>query len=184
MENDLLRGEKMRLTVLDFDNDFPLFERWSRNDEYARLLDFGPIGLFSADEMKEWHEKNSDDVYMFIIRRLEDDAPIGFVDLSGFNRINHDAWVGIGIGDPDCWSQGYGADAMRVLLRYAFTELNLHRVNLDVFADNVRGIRSYEKAGFVQEGRLRQFTRRDGQRWDIVFMGILRSDWEAQKERS
>lgn len=180
MVTDILRGEKIRLTVLDFDKDFALFERWSRNSEYSRLLDFGPIGLWSAEEMKEWHEKNVENVYIFLIRRLEDDAPIGFIDLSGFNNINRDAWVGIAIGEPEYWGQGYGADAMRVLVRYGFSELNLHRVNLDVFADNPRAVKSYENAGFVKEGVMPSFTMRDGRRWDIVFMGILRSDWEAQ----
>lgn len=180
MQTDILRGEKIRLTVLDFDKDFALFERWSHNSEYLRLLDFGPVSLWSAEEMKEFYEKNTDQVYIFLIRRLEDDTPIGFIDLSGISAVHQDAWVGIGIGEPDCWGQGYGADAMRVMLRYAFMELNLHRVNLDVFADNPRAIKSYEKAGFVQEGTSHNRVFRDGRRWDIVFMGILRSEWNAQ----
>jgi RimJ/RimL family protein N-acetyltransferase len=67
---------------------------------------------------------------------------------------------------------------MRVLMRYAFMELNLHRVNLDVFADNPRAIKSYENAGFVQEGTAHAMLCRDGRRWDVVYMGILRSDWD------
>ena len=61
-----------------------------------------------------------------------------------------------------------------------FNELNLHRVSLDVFEYNPRAIRSYEKVGFVFEGRTRKFLNREGQRWDMIFMGILRSEWEAQ----
>jgi RimJ/RimL family protein N-acetyltransferase len=66
---------------------------------------------------------------------------------------------------------------MRVLLRYAFTELNLFRVSLNVFGYNQRAIRSYEKAGFVIEGCQRQALRRDGQYHDLVFMGVLRDEW-------
>jgi len=55
----------------------------------------------------------------------------------------------------------------------------LHRVSLNVFEYNQRAIRSYEKVGFVVEGRERQFMRREGQRWDMIFMGILRAEWEA-----
>jgi len=57
-------------------------------------------------------------------------------------------------------------------------ELNLHRVSLDVFEYNPRAIRSYEKVGFKHEGRVRQALNRDGRRWDILYMGILREEWE------
>ncbi len=180
MKTDFLRGENIQLTLLDGEHDFELFERWSRGSEYARLLDFGPVSVWAAEEMKEWHEKNSETGYTFIIRKLEDGQPIGFIGLDGINALNHDAWVGIGIGEEDCWGQGYGADAMRVMLRYAFQELNLHRVNLDVFVDNPRAIKSYENAGFVLEGISRERTVRDGRRWDIAFMGVLRSEWKAR----
>ncbi len=66
---------------------------------------------------------------------------------------------------------------MRVMLRYAFTELNLHRVSLFLFDYNPRALRSYEKAGFVTEGRLRQPIRRGGRLWDEIVMGALRDDW-------
>jgi RimJ/RimL family protein N-acetyltransferase len=69
---------------------------------------------------------------------------------------------------------------MQVILRYAFQELNLRRVSLDTFEYNPRAIRSYEKAGFVHEGRVRKFLLREGRRWDMLFMGILREEWLAR----
>ena len=66
------------------------------------------------------------------------------------------------------------------MLRFAFNELNLWRVTLGVYAYNPRAIRSYEKAGFRREGLVRGDCRRDGQRWDSVFMGILREEWQKQ----
>ena len=71
---------------------------------------------------------------------------------------------------------------MKVLLRYAFEELNLHRVNLSVFEYNPRAIRSYEKAGFRHEGRQRDALHRCGKRWDMLYMGILKSDWESMTD--
>jgi RimJ/RimL family protein N-acetyltransferase len=61
--------------------------------------------------------------------------------------------------------------------------LNLYRVSLDVFAYNLRAIRCYEKAGFVVEGRARQFLNRDGRRWDLIYMGILGEEWGRQQEQ-
>lgn len=88
--------------------------------------------------------------------------------------------MGIGIGEREYWSKGYGTDAMNVILRFAFDELNLYRISLNVFEYNQRAIRSYEKVGFVVEGREREFLRRAGRRWDMIFMGLLREEW-AQK---
>jgi len=67
---------------------------------------------------------------------------------------------------------------MNLILRFAFCELNLHRVNLNVFEYNPRAIHCYEKVGFKHEGRLRQCLNRDGRRWDLVYMGILRGEWQ------
>ena len=73
---------------------------------------------------------------------------------------------------------------MNLLLRFAFTEVNLRRVTLAVFEYNPRAIRTYEKVGFRHEGRLRQFLNKEGRRWDMLFMGILREEWlERNTER-
>jgi len=85
--------------------------------------------------------------------------------------------VGLGIGERDFWGRGYGTDVMKLILRYAFMEINLRRVTLTVFEYNPRAIRSYEKAGFRHEGRLRKLLHRDGRRYDELFMGILREEW-------
>jgi RimJ/RimL family protein N-acetyltransferase len=67
---------------------------------------------------------------------------------------------------------------MRVILRYAFCQLDLHRVSLSVFDYNPRAICSYEKAGFVREGIEPGMLEREGKRYDIILMGILRSEWK------
>ncbi|MCJ7660780.1 MAG: GNAT family N-acetyltransferase [Anaerolineales bacterium] len=100
--------------------------------------------------------------------------------MDGVHWSHGDSSVGIGIGEREYWSKGYGTDAMNVILRFAFDELNLYRISLNVFEYNQRAIRSYEKVGFVVEGREREFLRRAGRRWDMIFMGLLREEW-AQK---
>jgi len=180
--NNLLHGQLVRLAAANSETDAETMARWSRDSEYLRLLDSDPATPKSAKQRKEeiaqWLEHERADSFGFMIRTLTDDRLIGFVGLGGINWNNGDGWIGIGIGKREDWSKGYGADALRIILRFAFTELNLHRVSLSVYANNPRAIRSYEKAGFTLEGRLRQVVHRDGQRADEVFMGVLREEWE------
>jgi RimJ/RimL family protein N-acetyltransferase len=182
MDRNLFLGELVRLTAGDPEVVAHALNRWGRNSEYLRLLDSSHAYQWSAKKIKEWIEKEQeeDHNFNFLIHTLENDQLIGFIGL-GFTQWNHgEAWMGIGIGENHLWGKGYGADAMRVLLRYAFTELNLNRVSLGVFSYNPRAIRSYEKVGFVCEGRERQVVHRDGSRADMMIMGILRQEWEAK----
>jgi len=187
MNINLLQGELVRLVAANAEKDAELAVQWWRDSEYARQLDSDPALPKSVKRAKEdiqkWMENESPDNIEFMIRTLADDRLIGFVGLDGIRWTHGDTFVGIGIGDPEYRGNGYGTDAMRVILRYAFSELNLHRVSLDVFEYNPRAIRSYEKAGFAVEGRQRQALSRDGRRWDVIYMGILREEWERQQER-
>ena len=140
--------------------------------------------MFSAKTIQSRIEKDMDNFlgidFLFLIHSLETDQMLGFVSLFGIDWNHGNAWVGIGLGEREYWGKGYGTDAMRVVLCYAFTELNLHRVTLGVFEYNPRAIRSYEKAGFVHEGRVRKELHKDGQRWDALEMGILRQEWRER----
>lgn len=180
MNNDIFCGKLVRLSAENPETYAEHFSRWWHDSEYGRLLDLAPGQLFSPKRTKEWLEKELEkdppQMWMFGIRTLEDDKLIGFVDLSGVTP-HGDTFVGIGIGERAYWGKGYGTDAMKLVLRFAFAELGLHRVSLDVFDYNPRGIKSYEKAGFQLEGRVREMILRDGQRADVFFMGVLREDW-------
>ena len=182
MGSNIFKGKLVRLTVELPEVDAKAASRWTRDSEYSRLLDTEQAELWSAKKIQKWREEDlesdSIDNQFFNIRALDDDTVIGFIGLSDIHWGHGEAWVGIGIGDRAYWGKGYGTDAMQVLLRYAFTELNLHRISLGVFEYNQRAIRSYEKAGFVHEGREREFLHRDGSRADALLMGILRSEWE------
>ncbi|MFL7840279.1 MAG: GNAT family N-acetyltransferase [Candidatus Promineifilaceae bacterium] len=179
--HDVYRGELVRLTAVDPQKDAPLFAAWQRDAEYARLLDSDPVRLWSAGQNQEWLEKQQkDDGFdgiQFMMRTLEDDKAIGFVELGGISWHNGSGWVGIGIGDRAYRDKGCGSDAMRILARYAFEELGLHRLNLNVFSYNTRAIHVYEKIGFQVEGRIPEALHREGKRWDLIFMGLLREEF-------
>jgi RimJ/RimL family protein N-acetyltransferase len=117
----------------------------------------------------------------FAIETLEGRL-IGNVGLIGLDWRNRKTDLGIMIGEKDAWSQGYGTDAITVMLRYLFEELGLNRVGLYVDVDNHRAIRCYGKCGFVREGLVRHHRFKDGRYLDSVLMSILRSDWDERQE--
>ncbi|WP_270406389.1 GNAT family N-acetyltransferase [Paenibacillus timonensis] len=88
--------------------------------------------------------------------------------------------VGIGIGEKGYWDKGYGSDAMKALIHYLFQTMNLNRIQLETWSGNERAIRSYEKNGFVVEGRLRNETYIDGKYYDTIVMGLLREDYQPE----
>ena len=180
---DIYRGELVRLTAVEPQKDAPLFAGWQRDSEYARMLDSDPVHLWSSGQNQEWLEKQQkEDGFegiQFMIRTLDDDKPIGFIDLGGISWHNGSGWVGIGIGERAYWDKGYGTDAMRIMARYAFEELGLNRLNLNVFSYNTRAIHVYEKIGYQVEGRIPEVLHREGQRWDLIFMGLLREEFSG-----
>jgi RimJ/RimL family protein N-acetyltransferase len=179
--NDIFSGKLVRLSAFDPEEMSKAFTRWNLNSEYARLLNSAAHRMQSARAAARWMEKEVEELspasYYFSIRTLAEDKLIGELGLDVVNWPGRDAFVGLGIGETEYWSKGYGTDVMNVILRFAFTEINLRRVTLTVFEYNPRAIRSYEKAGFRHEGRLRRLLHREGRRWDELFMGILREEW-------
>ena len=189
MNTQVFQGKNIRLTIFDAEHDAECLARWSQDSEYQQLQSSGPSSLWSVKQIKDWMEKHYAEMYSFTIRTLADDRAIGSVDLGGIDWVVGNAWIGIGIGEREYWGKGYGTDAMNVFLGFAFGSLNLKRISLTVFEYNERAIKSYIKVGFKEEGRQRQWMQRAGQRFDLVFMGILREEWDerqrvAQAEQS
>jgi RimJ/RimL family protein N-acetyltransferase len=181
MSTDIFQGELVRLVAVDVKTMADAFSRWSRDSAYWRLLDSGPTRPFSVKTSTERLEKelgeDPPDLHMFMIKTLQDEHIIGEISLDGVQWQHGECFIGVGIGNREDWGQGYGTDAMRIILRYAFEELNLERVSLNVFSYNQRAIRVYEKLGFKHEGVLRESLHRDHQYSDMIYLGILRSEW-------
>ena len=176
-----LTGRLVRLTAYNPEKDAESFAHWSQNSEYQQLLDSSPAVPRSQKSIQEWMEKPEEEAYRFSIHTLEGDQAIGFCSLESIAWASRDAWVAIGIGEREYWGKGYGSDAMNEILRFAFETLNLRRVSLNVFGYNERAQKSYLKVGFKVEGRQRQWMVRSGIRYDLIFMGILREEWEARQ---
>lgn len=153
-----------------------MFALWSHDANYLRDVDTDFAVPVSAKSFEETNGKMSNSVELRL-RTLDDDTLIGFVALFNIEWNNQCAKLAIGIGDGAFRGKGYGTDALRIILRYGFCELNLHRIGLDVISYNKRAIRAYEKVGFQVEGVLREAVLRDGEKYDRVLMSILRSEY-------
>ncbi len=105
---------------------------------------------------------------------------IGHVRLHSVDEAHRRARYAIGIFDPSAWGHGYGTLATRLVLRYAFEEMSLHRVDLRVLAYNRRAIACYRAAGFRQEGIEREAAWINGRWHDDVIMSILEQEFRAQ----
>lgn len=176
---DVLTGHLTRLTAVNPDTDAEIIARWSGDSEFWRLAHTDPAYPAPAKTVKRELEARPIDQPRFAIRTLADDRLIGLLGLYTIFPAQREAFMGIQIGERAYWGNGYGTDALRVLLRYAFDELNLYRISLSVLEGNERAMRSYEKCGFRYEGRERQVWVYDGRRWDEIYMGLLRDEWEA-----
>lgn len=97
---------------------------------------------------------------------------IGHVRLHGVSRQDRRAALAIGIDDPSCLGKGYGTEAVRLVLTYAFDGI-FHRIGLRVLSNNARAIACYRKCGFVEEGREREAAFVDGAWQDDIIMGLL-----------
>ena len=183
MTDPFFNGELVRLSEATPEEFAALISKAGRDTELMRLMDADPLHLSSKAAVQKWFEKYTEkdlpDHAIFMIRTLDGERLIGHIGLDGLSWSHADSYVGIGIAEREFWGKGYGTDAMRLMLRFAFTELDLHRLTLNVFEYNPRAIRSYEKVGFKPEGRQHNYLNRDGQRWDLIYMGILKAEWQA-----
>ena len=119
-------------------------------------------------------KRMTDHVFTIADEKLE---PIGICGLHGIDWISRRATFGIAIYAKDRWSKGYGTEALMLILNYAFSSLNLLRVELDVYAHNTRAQKVYERCGFVHEGVRRKRIFKDNVRHDSIMMGILHEEW-------
>ena len=172
------QGEKIYLRAID-PADAPAFERWMNDGEVNRYLLIGAFPLSLEDE-RDWIRdvRESKDLIVLSICLTDGDRLVGNVALGPVNWVDRCAAMGIVIGEKDCWENGIGTQAGRLLLEYAFETLNLHRVELDAFDFNERARALYRRLGFVEEGRQRQKSFQDGRYIDHYLMGILREEWE------
>ncbi|PKM82240.1 MAG: UDP-4-amino-4,6-dideoxy-N-acetyl-beta-L-altrosamine N-acetyltransferase [Firmicutes bacterium HGW-Firmicutes-14] len=171
-----LEGGRIFLKPLD-ETDGPKIVEWRNKTRVLNnLFSSAPITLdMHMQYFKMIQKKQS--CCQFIIINRENNQPIGSVFLKDIDHANEKAELGIFIGEDDALGNGYGAEAVKLMVEYGFYTLNLNRIFLKVFKDNLEAIRSYEKVGFIREGVLRSDIIKDNQEKDVLIMGLIVKDW-------
>ena len=148
----------------------PKVRHYSRN-EWPRTLD---------DVKKKFEtvpDKHIRDKVDFIIYHKHDKCPIGNIGLSRIDWVSRHANIFAMIGEPEYWGKGIVGEAAQLVLRYAFTELNLHKVKAGVFTPNKRSLRVAEKLGLNKEAVTKEAIYVDGKYHDIHKWGLTKKEW-------
>jgi len=171
-----LVGERCYLSPMNED-DAPQYVEWLNDMEVARTLTVAVQTIALSGEREYLREHAQDHTYSVVT--LDGDRIIGNVGLVDINNLERTCEIGVFIGAKDLWGQGYGREAMVLLMRYAFDYLNMRNIWLRAFAFNERGLASYRKLGFREIGRRRKAAPREGAEHDLVFMDILDEEFFA-----
>ncbi|HYM14419.1 MAG TPA: GNAT family protein [Dehalococcoidia bacterium] len=176
----MLRGDRVTLRPLEPD-DAPVMWRWYQDHEFS-VLDGNRYGT-SLPALEAFVRSLGSPAFGDVSLGIEEERGmlIGIVRLKRGAPEDRHADFGIAI-ERESWDHGYGADATRTILRFAFDEMNLHRVSLTVRDDNARARRCYEKCGFREEGRVRERAFHDGRWHDVIVMGILQHEVNVTDE--
>jgi RimJ/RimL family protein N-acetyltransferase len=188
IQTQLYEGPDIRFGPIDHEKDPEIESKWTHDSEFMRMMDTAPARPMSAAIIKKQYEKlekqieESRNLYHFMIRAKADDRLIGTAAVQRIEWANGNAFLRLGIGAAEDRGKGYGTQALRMLLRFAFAELNLFRVSAMVPEYNETAIALLEKFGLMQEVCRRKALERDGRRWDLYVFGLLKDEWQSQTQ--
>ena len=157
----------------------PVYQRWINDFTGVRTLALPPQPMTLEAEAAWYDGLVTDGTRLFTIYERATWRPIGNTDLRDVDHRNRSASFGILIGEADARGKGYGTEATRLVLDYAFTALGLHNVLLTCYEFNLAGKRAYEKAGFKEIGRRRQSRWLGGRLWDEIYMDCLATEFDS-----
>lgn len=184
IQTQLYEGQDIRFGPIDHEKDPAIEAQWTQDSEFMRMLDTTPARPMSAALIRKQYEKlekridENKNIYHFMIRAKMDDRLIGTAEVQRIEWTNGNCFLRLGIGAAEDRGKGYGTQALRMLLRFAFAELNLFRVSAMVPEYNEIAIALVNKFGFAQEVCRRQALERDGRRWDLYVFGLLKDEWQ------
>ena len=189
IQTQLLEAKDTYLGPIDYEKDPEIESAWTHESDFLRLMELKPACPLSPFNVKKQYtsiEKEMDEhetLFYFTIRLRTDDRLIGKALVEHVDWPNRLGVTRIGIGAEADRHKGYGSQALSLLLRLAFNEMNLHRLTAFVPEYSPIALEFFKKFGFVDEVRRRKAIQRDGQFWDIHMMGLLETDWRAKNKK-
>ena len=137
---------------------------------YTNIIDFESEKEFLISVKKE---------KMFAVRLLENDELLGNIGFNSLDIINRNGALGVLIGNPKYQRKGYGTEALKLILDYGFSFLNLRNISLSVFEYNEPAYNLYKKVGFKEAGRLRKAVEIMGKTYDVIIMDMLKEEFQS-----
>ena len=186
IQTQLFEGRDIRFGPIDHEKDPEIESKWTHDSDFIRMMSINPARPMSVAMLKKQYEKiekqidDDKNFYYFAIRAKEDDRLIGKAMIQEVEWTNGIGWIHLGIGSAEDRGKGYGTQAVGILLRFAFAELNLFRVSARVPEYNEAALALFKKFGFLEEVRHRQALDRDGRRWDLMVFGLLTTEWQTK----
>jgi diamine N-acetyltransferase len=173
----MIETERLDLKLLEQSDEQDVVIWRNQKDIIDSFFSYKGITL---EEHREWYSKylKSDNRIEFVILLREKNKKIGTIGLSNIDYRNQKAEYGILLGEKGDRGKGYAEEASRAIIKYAFNELNMHKISLKVFIDNSGAIKLYLKLGFKEDGVLRQEVFKNGMFKDVLIMSILREEFE------
>lgn len=177
-ERMVLSGYQVCLKTLE-EQDSDYIYKWKNDWELAKLIKAYPLPIVKY-EIQEWLKKNlSDKNQIFLGIYLKDSVSIiGVIRLKYIDWISRNAELGIYIGEDKYRGRGLGKEALKLLLNYAFQEINLHKISLTVLGSNINAIKLYSSCGFTKEGLLKEQFWVNGKYENVFLMGLLRNEYK------
>lgn len=177
----MLQGERVVLRAIERD-DLEALWKFANDAELQGLTqDYAPRPQSFAELEADFDRRIEQEVTDPYFGIEVDGELIGHCGLIELDALSRRCRCYITIWQRSYWGQGYGAEALTLLVDHAFRDHGMRRVWLDVLADNERAIRAYKAAGFTEEGRAREHAWHDGCFKDLVFMGVLKGEWEERR---
>jgi RimJ/RimL family protein N-acetyltransferase len=186
IQTPLFEAQDIRLGPIDHEKDPDVESRWTQDSEFMRLMELKPVRPLAPSMVKKKYEslekeiEEDKNLFYFTIRAREDDRLLGKAVLEWIDWTNGNGFLRLGIGLGQDRHQGLGTQALGLLLRFAFAELNLFRVTIVVPEYNQAALGLVRKFNFVEEVRRRQAILRDEHIWDLLIFGLLQSEWSEQ----
>lgn len=176
----MLYGKEVKLAHLERE-DLPKSLSWANDTELnAKMLRILPVTQF---DQEKWFQDivSNPAKKVFTVKLQDGDEHIGNTGLYHIDWIHRRAEFWILLGEKEYWGKGFGSEVVSLMQHFAFRNLNLNRLYLNVGKNNSPALGLYKKLGFIEEGVLKEHYFIEGEYLDVITMAILRRDFDAEE---